>query len=113
MNENYFEYNGKKFYAEGIPRECYENLDCSTCGGCFFYKNNLNCNIAGIPACDSDNRKDKRHVIFKEFEYVDKTICFKCSGNRFCVLKSESKDNKIYMWVCSECGNREEEIVEK
>lgn len=112
MNEDLFEYKGKVFYAEEIPKEVYKNLGYNVCYGCYFNEDSLSNECANIP-CFNDEREDGREVIFKELKRTDKTICPQCDGGRFCVLRYEDTKEKIYMWVCSECGNREEEVVEK
>lgn len=64
MNENEFEYNGRKFKTTEIE------LCNFSCEGCSFSKTHC-FNLAGkklIPGCMGFERKDKKDVIFVEVE---------------------------------------------
>ena len=69
-NQNEFEINGLKFYAEEISEEDYLNLERDACTGCYF-ANGKECNYPhpdDITLCCSDDRKDGRNVVFKKVE---------------------------------------------
>lgn len=68
IDENSFEVDGVKLYAEEISKEDYLNLDRDVCTGCYF-NINTECNFPGYePECCSDYREDGRNVVFKKVE---------------------------------------------
>jgi hypothetical protein len=71
MDENNFEYNGMKFYAEEISEDDYIDLDRDVCTGCYFDNGDV-CDFDIFSddrtMCCSDDRKDGRNVIFKKAE---------------------------------------------
>ena len=69
-NQNNFEIDGVKFYAEEIPEEVYLNLEIDICTGCYFGHGN-ECHYPhpdDITLCCSDDRKDGINVVFKKVE---------------------------------------------
>lgn len=89
MNENEFEWHGKKYVAASRRR----------CSGCAFFDEDFNCDM--IPSCESERRSDGRNVIYVELPKPEpKTNADRIRG----MSNEELADFLSDMTDCSSCA---------
>lgn len=94
MNENEFEWHGKKYIAKEIDCKCRE---------CALYHNTFDCYHS--PPCAPDQRKDRRNVIFVEVPKPEQKPEQKTNGDRIRGMSNkELADFLSDMTDCSSCA---------
>lgn len=120
MNENEFEWHGKKYVAASRRR----------CSGCAFFDEDFNCDM--IPSCESEKRFDGRNVIYVELpkpepktnadrirgmsneelaDFMDRSVkCARCPAYKICNKFPREKCKVILLdWLNSPAEEESEE----